>query len=203
MEASHEKWFTPIFFTKVCWKPKKKSQEESSKQAELENSLGRWDPGWCHTSAMVWFTLVSAFQGWDLHKFLLLSKRRKSWNNHHQGTGPHKIFPLGRESLPGTGMLVPPNRAAGPGPGWALGWLRSDLTGFQQLLQERSTSQMRSHLNNRNPSSSKLSGFSGSPSTLPSSSFWQIRRESRFLGAVWHQASLKVENQSGWEVDSL
>lgn len=165
MEASHEKLFTPIFFTQVCWKPKRKSREESSKQAELENSLGRWDPGWCHASAVVWFTLVSAFQGWDLHKFLLLSRKRKSWNNHHQGTGPHIIFPLGW--IHPWHRDVPSKREAGPRPGWALRWLHSDLTGFQQLLQESSTSQMCSHLNSRNPSSSKLSLLQAAPAPCP------------------------------------
>lgn len=202
MEASHEKWFTPVFHQTA----KKKSQGESSKQ---ESSAGKL-PGEMRPWLVAWqCDSVICFGVWFV------------------GLGPSQVFPSGQEeeelkksspsdkatqtlplwkvnpSLFGAGMLVPRTRAAGPGPGWALGWLCSGLTSFQQLLQERNTSQMRFHLSDRHPSSAKLSVFASSPSALPSSSHWQLRIESRFLGAVWHQANLKDGNQRGWEVDSL
>lgn len=51
MEASHEKSFTPIFFTKVCWKPKKKSQEES-RAGEVPGEMRPWLV-WCQCNAVI------------------------------------------------------------------------------------------------------------------------------------------------------
>lgn len=152
----------PFFFSPKCVeRQRKKAKKAASKQSWRtpwgdETPAGvvpvQWcDSLWCLLFGAGTFTGFSFCPGKGRAEIIITKGHPKSslWD----------VNP--------SGMLVPSRRAAGPGAGWALGWLHSHLTGLQQLLQEPSTPQMPSHLNNQNPSSSKVSFLQAAPAPCP------------------------------------
>lgn len=160
------------FFTQVWWKKKKKKQGESSKQTVLENSQGRQDPGWWHNTESVvcfgvWFTGLGPSQ--------VSPSGQEELKQSSPSDKATQILPLWGVTPPlfSAGMLVPLSRAAGPGPGWALGWLPSGPTHFLQLHHVISSSWVHFHLNDQNPNSAKLSVFASSLLLILTAQDWK------------------------------